>query len=104
MSHPEPHRRRPFSPDLARKCEGWPLGHDCPALTSGGQWCQGCLRSRDYARGRGVPADVIPVGIIIADMDAPRLACKCGGDPLGPRHTESLLHLQYSWRVKVGLA
>lgn len=48
----------------------------------------------------GLPGDMTPVGIVLEDFNAPKLLCRCGGDPEAPHHTDSLLHLKWSWQVQ----
>lgn len=84
-----------------RRCLGWPEGHACLVLTSGGQWCQGCLLRRQEAMAAGVPSGVMPVAVILEDFEAPRLQCRCGGDPEGPNHEASLLHLKWSYATRL---
>jgi hypothetical protein len=44
---------------------------------------------------------MLPIGIVLEDFQAPRLTCRCGGDPLMPDHRHSLSHLKWEWAAKV---
>lgn len=96
-SGPTPVARSAAVTEATRACRGWPETTSCPVLIQSGIWCQGCLLQRQRAYAEGIPSDVVPVGIVLEDFDAPKLQCRCGGDPEAPRHAESLLHLKWSW-------
>lgn len=48
----------------------------------------------------GLPSDLTPVGVVLEDFDEPVLQCACGGDPTGPHHRDSLLHLKWGWQLQ----
>lgn len=84
---------------MAHLCGGFPPGHACPVIVESDdvELCHGCFyRAKTFA-GAGLPARMVPVGIVLEDFNAPTLSCKCGGDPSEPDHRHSLLHAKWAW-------
>lgn len=86
---------------MSYQCRGWPEGHFCPVMVGDRLYCQGCLLSRQRAYAEGIDNDLIPVRIVLEDLEAPKLVCKCGGGPEGIRHAESMLHMRWSLGQKI---
>ena len=88
-----------------RVCAGWPTGHACPVIVRfGRRLCQGCEADRILAIQRGMPETIVPRGIVVEDIDAEELVCRCGGDPCAPRHVVSATHLVWSYAVSLEAA
>lgn len=85
-----------------RQCAGWPTGHNCPVIVRfARRYCQGCEVERALAMQRGMPETLTPVGIVVEDIEAETLVCRCGGDPCAPRHVVSLDHLTWSYATRL---
>lgn len=84
-------------------CVGWPQGHVCIVIVRGGDiYCTGCRERRQEATARGIPdSGIVPIGIVLEDIEAPILLCKCGGDPEGPDHLHSLLHMEWAFAQRI---
>jgi hypothetical protein len=93
-------KRRKARPEKveARLCEGFPIGHSCPALIPLDRiWCHGCRGLRQQVLAKGWDQVPQPVGILLAQSDVPFPMCACGGDPSAFHHEQSLLHIEWEW-------
>lgn len=85
---------------MGKRCAGFPFGYICSVfIPEHWTWCRECLERRQEAYAAGLPLHrATPVGIVLEDIEAARLLCKCGGDPTAFRHEISLLHLSWAWQ------